>query len=131
LGCIHEDLAVSAEALNTRARRVISHRIAGDINYSLAKIRERKDKVVFAGRASEAVEDGVTSLKAVLLIRPMCALCKGRHDHGRQIDKVIIATGSRPAKITGFLDSESVITSDDAVLLKKIPWSLTLAPAIA
>ena len=42
-------------------------------------------------------------------------------------DKVIIATGSRPAKLPGFpFDGESVITSDDAVQFKKIPKNLLI-----
>jgi dihydrolipoamide dehydrogenase len=45
-------------------------------------------------------------------------------------DRVIIATGSRPAKLPGFpFDGECVITSDEAVQLKRIPASLLIVGA--
>ena len=45
-------------------------------------------------------------------------------------DKVIIATGSRPAVIPGLpFDGESIMSSDDAVLLKRVPKSLLIIGA--
>ena len=47
-----------------------------------------------------------------------------------QTDKMIIATGSRPATIPGFtFDGRSVLSSDDAVQLEYIPKSLLIVGA--
>jgi dihydrolipoamide dehydrogenase len=137
-GCIPtKTLIASAEALE-RARHASDFgvEVAGDVSYSLDKIRERKDKVVstqvkgirslfkswgvnlIPGRGSLLSPDVVRVVQADGMTMDVGA------------DKVIIATGSRPAALPGFpFDGESVITSDDAVLLKKIPQSLLIVGA--
>ena len=108
----------------------------GEVGYNLAKIRERKDKVVsiqvkgirglFKSWGVSLIE-GRGSLLSPDVVR---VVQKDGTTMDVKSDKVIIATGSRPAKLPGFpFDGESVITSDDAVLLKNIPQSLLIVGA--
>jgi dihydrolipoamide dehydrogenase len=137
-GCIPtKTLIASAEALErTRSAADFGIEVSGEIGYNLAKIRERKDKVV-----STQVKGirGLFKSWGVMLIEGRGSLLSPgvvrvvRTDGTTEdvkSDKVIIATGSRPAKLPGFpFDGESVITSDDAVLLKRIPKSLLIVGA--
>lgn len=137
-GCIPtKTLIASAEALE-RTRNAVDFGVvvSGEVSYNLDKIRERKDKVV------------ATQVKGIrnLLKSWGVHLIEGRgslispdvvrvvQENGATMDvrsdKVIIATGSRPAKMPGFpFDGERVITSDDAVQLKNIPGSLLIIGA--
>lgn len=137
-GCIPtKTLIASAEALE-RARNaaVYGIELSGEIGYNLARIRERKDKVVFTqvkgirslftswgvklieGRGSLLSEDVVRSVQ------------KDGTTQDIKSDKVIIATGSRPSKLPGFsFDGETVLTSDDAVQMKNVPESLLIIGA--
>jgi dihydrolipoamide dehydrogenase len=137
-GCIPtKTLIASAEALE-HARHAADFGVetAGEVGYNLAKIRERKDKVVsvqvkgiralFKSWGVNLIE-GRGSLLSPDVVR---VVQKDGMTMDVKSDKVIVATGSRPAKIPGFpFDGESVITSDDAVLLKRIPKSLLIVGA--
>ncbi len=137
-GCIPtKTLIASAEALE-RVRNAADFGIdvKGDVTYNLSKIRERKDKVVSTqvkGIRGLFKSWGVTLLEgrgSLLSPDVVRVVRKDGTAMDIQSDKVIIATGSRPAKLPGFpFDGESVITSDDAVLLKKIPKSLLIIGA--
>jgi dihydrolipoamide dehydrogenase len=137
-GCIPtKALIASAEALK-RARNAAEFgiEVRGEVGYNLAKIRERKDKVVstqvkgirslftswgvklITGRGSLLSEDVVRSVQ------------KDGTTQDIRSDKVILATGSRPAKLPGFsFDGETVLTSDDAVQMKNVPKSLLIIGA--
>lgn len=137
-GCIPtKTLIASAEALeHARRAEEFGLEISGTVSYSLAKIRERKDKVVsiqtkgiralFKSRGVALLE-GRGSLLSPDVVR---VVQKDGMTMDVKSDKVIIATGSRPALLPGFpFDGQSVITSDDAVQLAKIPKSLLIIGA--
>jgi dihydrolipoamide dehydrogenase len=138
LGCIPtKTLIASAEALE-RARNAADFgiQVSGEVGYNLAKIRERRDKVVstqvrgirglFKSWGVNLIE-GRGSMLSPNVVR---VLRKDGTVTDVKSDKVIIATGSRPAKLPGFpFDGESVITSDEAIQLKDIPKSLLIVGA--
>ncbi len=137
-GCIPtKTLIASAEALlRTRNAADFGIEVSGDVSYNLAKIRERKDKVVstqvkgiralFKSWGVNLIEGRGTMLSPgiVRVVRKEGAPVDVKSD------KIIIATGSRPAMLPGFpFDNERVMTSDDAVQLKDIPKSLLIVGA--
>jgi dihydrolipoamide dehydrogenase len=137
-GCIPtKTLIASAEALErTRNAADFGIQVAGEIGYNLAKIRERKDKVVtiqVKGIRSLFKSWGVNLIegRGSLLSPDMVRVVrKDGAVADVKCDKIIIATGSRPAKLPGFpFDGESVITSDEAIQLKSIPKSLLIVGA--
>jgi dihydrolipoamide dehydrogenase len=137
-GCIPtKTIIASAETLE-RMRRAADFGIepAGAVGYNLAKIRERKDRVVsmqaqgirnlFKSWGVNLIEGrgSLLSPDAVRVVR------KDGMTMDIKSDNVIIATGSRPATIPGVsFDNEQVISSDDAVQLKSIPKSLLIIGA--
>jgi dihydrolipoamide dehydrogenase len=137
-GCIPtKTLIASAEALeHARRTKGFGIEISGTVTYNLEKIRERKDTVIstqvkgirglFKSWGVSLIE-GRGSLLSPDVVR---VVQKDGTTMDVKSDKVIIATGSRPAKIPGFtFDGEGVITSDDAVQLKKVPKSLLIVGA--
>lgn len=137
-GCIPvKTLIASAEALErTRSAGDFGIEVSGGVSYNLAKIRERKDKVVstqvkgirglFKSWGVNLIE-GRGSLLSSDVVR---VVQKDGATMDVKSDKVIIATGSRPAKLPGFpFDGENVITSDEAIQLKSIPKSLLIIGA--
>ncbi|HUI45864.1 MAG TPA: dihydrolipoyl dehydrogenase [Nitrospirota bacterium] len=137
-GCIPtKTIITSAEALeHVRRAAEFGIEVAGEVGYNLGKIRERKDKVVsiqvkgirglFKSWGVSLIE-GRGSLLSPDVVR---VVQSDGTTMDVKSDKVIIATGSRPARLRGFpFDGENVITSDDAVLLKRIPKSLLIVGA--
>ena len=137
-GCIPtKTLIASAEALE-HVRRAADFGIdaTGDIGYNLTKIRERKDKVVslqVKGIRGLLKSWGVTLIEgrgSLLSSDTVRVVRKDGTTTDLKSDKIIIATGSSPAKLPGFpFDGENVITSDQAILLTKIPKSLLIVGA--
>jgi dihydrolipoamide dehydrogenase len=137
-GCIPtKTLIASAEALD-RMRNAADFGVdvSGEVSYNLVKIRERKDKVVSTqvkGIRGLFKSWGVNLIEGRgSLLSPEAVQVVQKDGTTRDVksDKVIIATGSRPAKLPGFpFDNENVITSDDAILLKRIPKSLLIIGA--
>lgn len=137
-GCIPtKTLIASAEALErTRGADEFGIEVSGTIGFNLSRIQERKDKVV-----STQIKGirGLLKSRGVVLIEGRGSLSSGdivrvEKKDGSILDvrsdKVILATGSRPAKPAGFpFDGEQVMTSDDAVQLKRIPKSLLIVGA--
>jgi dihydrolipoamide dehydrogenase len=137
-GCIPtKALIASAEALE-RARNApdFGIEVSGVVGINIGKIRERKDKVVstqvkgirglFRSWGVDLIE-GRGSLISPDVVR---VVQKDGMTMDVKSDRVIIATGSRPARPAGFpFDGESVITSDDAVQMKRIPKSLLIVGA--
>jgi len=137
-GCIPtKTLIASAEALeHVRHAADFGIDAPGDVGYNLAKIRERKDKVVslqVKGIRGLFKSWGVTLIEGRGSLLSSAIVRVARKDGTTtdlKSDKVIIATGSRPARLRGFpFDGESVITSDEAVQLNKIPRSLLIVGA--
>jgi len=137
-GCIPtKTLIASAEALqHTRNAVDFGVIVSGEVSYSLNKIRERKDKVVstqIKGIRGLFKSWGVTLIEGRGSLVSSDVVRVVRKDGATvdvQSDKVIIATGSRPARLPGFpFDGERVITSDEAIQLKSIPKSLLIIGA--
>ena len=137
-GCIPtKTLIASAEALErTRRAADFGIQVSGEVSYNLAKLRERKDKVVATqvkGIRALLKSWGVDLVegRGTLLSRDIVRVVrKDGTVADVKSDKVIIATGSRPAKLPGFpFDGESVITSDEAIQLTSIPKSLLIVGA--
>lgn len=137
-GCIPtKTLIASAEALH-KARRLKDYGIefSGELKPDMEKIMERKDKVI-----STQVK-GIRSLfkyRNIKLLEGIGRLVDSnkvevRKKDGTQelleADKIIIATGSRPARIPAFpFDGESIISSDEALNLKVLPKSMVIIGA--
>ena len=137
-GCIPtKTLIASAEALErTRSAADFGIQVSGEVSYNLSKIRERRDKVVatqikgirglFKSWGVDLIEGRGTMLS------PEVVRVDRKDGTKADVtsDKVIIATGSRPAKLPGFpFDGENVITSDEAIQLTSIPKSLLIVGA--
>jgi len=137
-GCIPtKTLIASAEALErVRNASTFGVEVSGDVKYSLDKIRERKDNVIqtqVKGIKGLFKSWGVTLIQgrgSVLSPDVVRAVRKDGTTQDIKSDKVIIATGSRPAKLPGFpFDGETVMTSDEAVQMKSVPKSLLIIGA--
>jgi len=137
-GCIPtKTLIASAEALE-HARRASEFgvEISGEVGYNLAKIRERKDKVVslqVKGIRSLFKSWGITLIigrGSILSPDVVRAVQRDGATQDIKSGKIIIATGSKPARMPVFpFDGESVLTSDDAVQMKSVPKSLLIVGA--
>jgi len=137
-GCIPtKSLVASAEALeHTRNAANFGVDIQGTVGYSLAKIRERKDKIISTqvqGIRRLLKSWGVSLLegRGSLISRNMVRVAqKDGTTVDIQPDKIIIATGSRPAQLPGApFDGENIMSSDDAVLIKRIPKRMLIIGA--
>jgi dihydrolipoamide dehydrogenase len=137
-GCIPtKSLVASAEALeHTRNAANFGVDIQGTIGYSLAKIRERKDKIISTqvqGIRRLLKSWGVSLLEGRgSLISPNMVRVAQKDGTTVDIqpDKIIIATGSRPAQLPGAsFDGENIMSSDDAVLIKRIPKRMLIIGA--
>jgi dihydrolipoyl dehydrogenase len=137
-GCIPtKTIIASAEALErVRSAGDFGVEVSGAVSYNLSKIRERKDKVVstqvkgirglFKSWGVSLIE-GRGSLLSPDVVR---VVQKDGMTMDVKSDKVIIATGSRPAVLPGLaFDGEGIMSSDDAVLLKRVPKSLLIIGA--
>ena len=137
-GCIPtKTLIASAEALvRTRRAADFGIQVSGEVGYDLSKIRERKDKVVatqvkgIRGLLKSWGVDLVEGRGTLLSPGIVRVVRKDGTAADVKSDKVILATGSRPAKLPGFpFDGDSVITSDEAIQLASIPKSLLIVGA--
>ena len=131
-GCIPTKTLIASAAALELARNAAEFgvELSGEVGYNLAKIRERKDKVV--GTQVKGIK-GLFKSWGVALIEGRGSLLspdvvrvvqKDGTTMDVKSDRIIIATGSRPATVPGLpFNGESVITSDDAVQLTSIPRS--------
>ena len=137
-GCIPtKTLIASAEALE-RTRRADEYgvEVSGTVGFNLSRIQERKDKIVstqIKGIRGLLKSRGVTLMEGRGSLVSNAVVRVEKKDGSIidvRSDKIIIATGSRPAKLAGFpFDGERVMTSDDAVQLKRIPKSILIVGA--
>lgn len=137
-GCIPtKALSASAEALR-KARRLGEYGIefSGELRPDIAKMMDRKGRVV------SAQVKGIRSLfkyRSISLVEGRGRLLEPdkvqvqKRDGSTEIieaDKIIIATGSRPAIIPAFpFDGEFILSSNDALMLKEMPKSLIIIGA--
>jgi len=137
-GCIPtKALVASAEAIHkARNLKDFGVDVSGEITPNLSRIMERKDKVVSTqvkGIRSLFKSWGVTLIegKGMLLTPGKVEIQK--KDGSVEIveaDKIVIATGSKPARIPIFpFDGEHILSSDDALNIKSIPKSLIIVGA--
>ena len=137
-GCIPtKALIASADALN-RARNINNFGIDlnGSVTPNLQKIVERKNRVVniqvkgIRGLFKSwdiKILDGRGTIVSPKKIK--VALRSGETEEV-EADKIIIATGSRPAQIPVFpFDGKRILSSDDAINLSGIPRSLLIVGA--
>jgi dihydrolipoamide dehydrogenase len=103
---------------------------------NLEKIMARKDKIV--GTQVKGIRGlfkswGVTLIEGRGILagdRKVEATSKDGTKETLEADKIIIATGSRPAQIPTFpFDGEKILSSDDALELKEIPKSMIIVGA--
>ncbi len=137
-GCIPtKALVASAEALH-KAKNIeeFGIEVTGDINPNLSKIMERKNKIVSTqvkGIRSLFKSWGINLIEGRGMILTPEKVEVQKKDNTTEIietDKIIIATGSRPAQIPIFpFDGEHIMSSDDALNIKSIPKSLIIIGA--
>lgn len=137
-GCIPtKALVASAEALH-KARSLDDYGIdiSGEITPNLAKIIERKNKVVSVqvkGIRSLFKSWGVNLIEGRGMMLTPEKVEVQKKDGSIDVietDKLIIATGSRPAQIPIFpFDGDHIMSSDDALNIKSIPKSLIIIGA--
>ncbi|MEC4676853.1 MAG: dihydrolipoyl dehydrogenase [Nitrospirota bacterium] len=137
-GCIPTKALVASSEMLAKAKESdkFGIEISGDIKPNFSKIIERKNRIV-----STQVKGirGLFKSWGVVLKEGRGSLVSaneveitlkdgstGKFDS----DRIIIATGSRPARIPGFpFDGENIITSDEALELTEIPQSLLIIGA--
>src|SRR5512143_1547216 len=137
-GCIPTKTIIASAALLDRVRHASDFgiEVPGVVGFSLDGIRSRKDKVV-----STQVKGVRSLLKSwgVRLVEGRGGLASSdrvlvhRNGGGQEeigADRIILATGSRPALLPGFpFDEASVITSDQAVQMNTLPGSILIVGA--
>lgn len=137
-GCIPtKTLIASSEALNkVKNCEDYGLELNGSVSPNIQKIIERKNKVIsiqVKGIRSLFKSWGVNLIEGKgMLLSPEKVEVEKR-DGTREVlgaDRIIIATGSRPAQIPIFpFDGERILSSDDALNIKEIPKSLLIVGA--
>lgn len=137
-GCIPtKALIASAEAID-KIKRADEYgvEIKGEVSYNLSKIIERKNKVVgiqVKGIRSLFKSWGIELLEGRGKIKnanKVEVALKDGSSKTAEGDNIIIATGSRPARLPIFpFDGKNVITSDEALNITEIPKSVLIIGA--
>ncbi len=137
-GCIPtKALVASAEALH-KARRLKDYgiEVSGEIVPDLSRIMERKEKVVsiqVKGIRSLFKSWGVRLMEGKgMLLTPEKVEVEKRDGSVEVIesDRIIIATGSRPAQLPIFpFDGKHILSSDDALNMESVPESMIIVGA--
>ncbi|MEK6680152.1 MAG: dihydrolipoyl dehydrogenase, partial [Nitrospirota bacterium] len=110
--------------------------IKGEISCNLSKIIERKNKVVgiqVKGIRSLFKSWGIELLEGrgkIKDVNKIDVALKDGSSRTAEGDNIIIATGSRPARISLFpFDGKDIITSDEALNITEIPKSVLIVGA--
>ncbi len=137
-GCIPtKTLIASAEILHKlKSLSDYGIELNGTVTANLPKMMERKDKVVSVqvkGIKGLFKSWGVSLIEGNGKLLSAGSVEVEKEDGTRdtvEADRIIIATGSRPARIPAFpFDGEKILSSDDAVTIKEIPKSLLIVGA--
>jgi len=137
-GCIPtKTLIASAEVLHkTRNAADFGLDFSGNVSPNIRKIMERKRKVVdiqVKGIRGLFRSWGIKLLEGRgLIINPKMIRVTLKDGSAQEIDtdKIIISTGSKPARISQFpFDGKMILSSDHAVTLDVIPKSLLIIGA--
>lgn len=96
--------------------------------FDFSKIIEKKDKTVEKIRKSLELavkNSGVRIIYNEACIKNNTTILAGDNEYN--VDKIILATGSRPRQIKGLeFDNEFILNSDDILNLKKLPKSILI-----
>src|SRR3989304_2664962 len=133
-GCIPaKALYFSAKTLSAVKKAAPFGVNTGSVNFDLAKAVERKDDVVkrLVGGVEQLLKgNGVEVIYGAGSIEGEGRIKAARKDGSTELigaKKIIIATGSEPALIPSFnIDGGNVLTSTEALNLRKIPSSLLI-----
>jgi len=137
-GCIPTKALLASTEVLHRARNLADYGIElnGSVSPNLARIMERKNKVVSTqvkGIRSLLKSWGVNLIEGKgILLSPERVEVEERNGARSVVeaDRIIIATGSRPAQIPVFpFDGERVLSSDDALNIKETPRSMLIVGA--
>ncbi len=137
-GCIPtKALVTSAEVLHrTKKVQDFGLELKGEVIPDIQKIMERKDKIVgiqvkgirglFRSWGIQIIEG-----RGVIVNQERIRVSlKAGGESDVETDKIIIATGSRPAHIPLFpFDGKNIYSSDDALRLESVPGSLLIIGA--
>jgi dihydrolipoamide dehydrogenase len=134
-GCIPSKIMKNSADLFLKCLKAdqMGIKIEGNITPDMAVLMERKEKVLISQRKGIAsllqsrgiaVETGFASIKSKGLVEVS-------KDEGQKIelafDKLIIAVGTKPMDVPDFpFDHEKILSSDDILVLEKIPTSMTI-----
>ncbi len=138
VGCVPTKTLIASTEVLHRARSMGEYGIdlAGTVSPNLAKIMERKEKVVsiqVRGIRGLFKSWGVTLVEGRgVLLNPgeISVEKKDGTKETLQGDRIIIASGSRPAVIPTFpFDGENILSSDNAIRVREIPKSMLIVGA--
>lgn len=132
-GCIPTKAMVASTELYTRAKRACDFGIiVGEVRPDLARIIQRKDAVVkklTSGAHFLLKKQGVQLIKgtASFLSTQTLLIKDGQKKQVIQAQQIIIAAGTVPYVPPTFgYDRQSIITSDEALKLAKLPRSMVI-----
>ncbi len=137
-GCIPTKALVASAEAYAKAKELedFGIELKGEVAPNLQKIIERKNKVV--GTQVKGIRGlfkswGVTLKEgrgSLLSQKEVEIKAKDGSTEKIEADKIIIATGSRPAQIPAFIfDGKRILSSDDALKLTELPKSLLIIGA--
>ena len=137
-GCIPtKALIASAEAID-KIKRAEEYgiEIKGEVSFNLSKIIERKNKIVgiqVKGIRSLFKSWGIELLEGrgkIKDVNKVEVALKDGSSRAAEGDNIIIATGSRPARISLFsFDGKDIITSDEALNITEVPKGVLIVGA--
>ena len=99
-----------------------------DLPLNFEKIVEKKDKTV--DRIRKSLELAVKNSGTKIIYEEACVkdkniIAAGNNEY--EVDKIILATGSKPRQIKGLeFDSEFILSSDDVLNLQELPKSVLI-----
>lgn len=137
-GCIPTKALIASSEMLARVRELekFGIELKGEITPNLSKIIERKNRIVntqVRGIRGLFKSWGITLKEGRgVLLSPEEIEVTAKDGHREKItaDRIIIATGSRPAQIPAFpFDGNRIISSDEALKLTDIPKSLLIVGA--
>lgn len=137
-GCIPTKALLACTEHYAKAKELGSFgvEVGGPISPNLAKMMQRKNKVVdiqIKGIRGLFKSWGVSLVEGKGMLLSPEKIEVEKKDGQRQIletDKIIIATGSRPAQMPTFpFDGKKILSSDDALNITEIPKTLIIVGA--
>ncbi|MCE5254536.1 MAG: dihydrolipoyl dehydrogenase [Actinomycetia bacterium] len=136
-GCIPtKALLAGAEALaKARLGEEFGFEVGGEVRPDLARMMARKDRIVAQIRGNVEVllkKAGVRVIRGTgrLLAADRVAVDTGAETVTVEADKIIVATGSEPARLPVFdFDHPAILTSTSALELRTIPETLLIVGA--